>query len=309
MRFRRNIFYICIVFSFVLFFEGIFTLYNFDENSKTNFKRERTNNYEKTQIMRDIFGEKEDYPEYINLLLMGLDESEKRSDGITLINFQPQNGNINMLSIARDTMIKLNSGRTLKINALIGLGGESKIIEKVEELTDMPVHYYLTMNFEGFREIIDLLGGVEIDVPFNMEYDDPYQNLYIRIDKGKQILDGEKAEKYLRYRKGNRAGEGYEDGDIGRIKAQQKFIGEFINQKLKLKYFHKANDIFFIIKNNVTTNIELADVNYYLNVIKDINIDELKVFTLPGHSEYINNQYYYINDESKTRDIINNNFN
>ena len=143
---------------------------------------------------------------YINLLAMGLDESENRSDGIMLINFHPERGKVNVLSIARDTMVKFNNGKRSKINALIGIGGERKIIEKVEELTDMPVHYYLTINFEGFRKIIDLLDGIEIDVPFDMRYDDPYQNLHIGLNKGKQILDGKKAEQYLRYRKGNRAG-------------------------------------------------------------------------------------------------------
>jgi LCP family protein required for cell wall assembly len=296
------------VFSLVLFVEGVFTILNFTKTDNINLTKENENNYHNRQIVRNIYKEG-DYPEYINLLAMGLDESEDRSDGIMLINFHPKSGKVNILSIARDTMVKLNNGRRSKINALIGMGGEAKIIEKVEELIGMPVHYYLTMNFEGFREVIDLLDGVEIDVPFDMKYDDPYQNLYIRLNKGKQILDGEKAEQYLRYRKGNRVGEGYVDGDMGRIKTQQQFINEFIKQKLKLKYLLKIGDIFFIIKNNVTTNIEIGDFNYYLSTIKKIDTDKINFFTLPGHDEYIDNQYYYIYDEEKTKEIIKNNFN
>lgn len=308
MRLRKNIFYICTVFSLVLFVEGVFTIFNYSDNNNINFIKEKENNFEKRQIVRNIYTN-QDYPEYINLLVMGLDGSEQRSDVIILANFHPQTGKVNILSIARDTMVKLNTGKTLKINALIAIGGEAKIIEKVEELIDMPVHYYLTMNFEGFREVIDLLGGVEIDVPFDMNYDDPYQNLHIRVNKGKQILDGEKLEQYLRYRKGNKLGEGYVDGDIGRIKAQQGFINEFINQKLKLKYLVKISDVFFIIKNNVTTNIEIGDFNYYLSTIKNIDTDKVDFFTLPGYSEYINEQYYYIYNEEKTKEIINDNFN
>ena len=308
MNLRKSIFYICMVFSLVLFVEGVFTILNFTKTDNINLTKENENNYHNRQIVRNIYKEG-DYPEYINLLAMGLDESEDRSDGIMLINFHPKSGKVNILSIARDTMVKLNNGRRSKINALIGMGGEAKIIEKVEELIGMPVHYYLTMNFEGFREVIDLLDGVEIDVPFDMKYDDPYQNLYIRLNKGKQILDGEKAEQYLRYRKGNRVGEGYVDGDMGRIKTQLQFINEFIKQKLKLKYLLKIGDIFFIIKNNVTTNIEIGDFNYYLSTIKKIDTDKINFFTLPGHDEYIDNQYYYIYDEEKTKEIIKNNFN
>lgn len=295
------------VFSLVLFVEGLFTIINFSKNNNTNFTRPKENNHDKRKIVQNI-SKRGDYPEYINLLLMGLDESEKRADGIALINFHPQRGKVNILSITRDTMVKLDNGRISKINALLGMGGEAKIIEKVENLIDMPVHYYLTINFEGLREIIDLLDGVEIDIPFDMKYDDPYQNLYIRLEKGKQILDGKKVEQYLRYRKGNRTGEGYEDGDIGRIRAQQQFIKEFINQKLKLKYLVKINDIFFVIKNNVTTNIEIGDVNFYLSSIKNIDTDKVDFFTLPGYPEYIDNQYYYIHDDKKTKEIINNNF-
>jgi LCP family protein required for cell wall assembly len=296
------------VFSLVLFVEGLFTILNYSEKNNLNFIDEKEKNYEKKQIVRNIYKRK-DYPEYINLLLMGLDESEKRADGIMLVNFHPESGKVNILSITRDIMVKSDSGRIYKINALIGLGGEAEIIEKVEKLTTMPVHYYLTVNFKGFREIIDLLGGVEIDVPFDMKYDDPYQNLHISLNKGRQILDGEKAEQYLRYRKGNKTGEGYEDGDLGRIKAQQQFLKEFIKQKLKLKYLFKADDIFFVIKDNVTTNIEIGDVNYYIDCIKKIDVNKVDFYTLPGHPEYIDNQYYYIYDEEKTKEMINNNFN
>ncbi|HQD29846.1 LCP family protein [Acetivibrio saccincola] len=308
MSLRKKIFYICMVFSLVLFVEGLFTILNYSEKNNLNFIDEKEKNYEKKQIVRNIYKRK-DYPEYINLLLMGLDESEKRADGIMLVNFHPESGKVNILSITRDIMVKSDSGRIYKINALIGLGGEAEIIEKVEKLTTMPVHYYLTVNFKGFREIIDLLGGVEIDVPFDMKYDDPYQNLHISLNKGRQILDGEKAEQYLRYRKGNKTGEGYEDGDLGRIKAQQQFLKEFIKQKLKLKYLFKADDIFFVIKDNVTTNIEIGDVNYYIDCIKKIDVNKVDFYTLPGHPEYIDNQYYYIYDEEKTKEMINNNFN
>lgn len=184
---------------------------------------------------------------YINVLVLGLDDDEKRSDVIALINYNPDENKMNILSIARDTRVKVN-GKYMKINALIGKGGEKMVIDMVEDITGLPVDYYVTLNFKGFREIVDTLGGVEINVPFDMDYDDPYQNLHIHLKKGKQVLDGKKAEQFVRYRKGNHNGEGYEDGDLGRIKMQQLFMREFVNQKLKLKYLLKADEIFYTLK-------------------------------------------------------------
>jgi len=101
--------------------------------------------------------------------------------------------------------VKVN-GKYMKINALIGKGGEKMVIDMVEDITGLPVDYYVTLNFKGFREIVDTLGGVEINVPFDMDYDDPYQNLHIHLKKGKQVLDGKKAEQFVRYRKATTTG-------------------------------------------------------------------------------------------------------
>jgi len=214
---------------------------------------------------------------------------------------------MNILSIARDTRVKVN-GKYMKINALIGKGGEKMVIEMVEDITGLPVDYYVTLNFKGFREIVDTLGGVEINVPFDMDYDDPYQNLHIHLKKGKQVLDGKKAEQFVRYRKGNHNGEGYEDGDLGRIKMQQLFMREFVNQKLKLKYLLKADEIFYTLKKNMRTNIEIGDIRYFIKDIKNIKTPEINGYTLPGYSRYIGGQWFYIYDKKKTKELIEQNF-
>jgi len=196
----------------------------------------------------------------------------------------------------------------MKINALIGKGGEKMVIDMVEDITGLPVDYYVTLNFKGFREIVDTLGGVEINVPFDMDYDDPYQNLHIHLKKGKQVLDGKKAEQFVRYRKGNHNGEGYEDGDLGRIKMQQLFMREFVNQKLKLKYLLKADEIFYTLKKNMRTNIEIGDIRYFIKDIKNIKTPEINGYTLPGYSRYIGGQWFYIYDKKKTKELIEQNF-
>lgn len=239
----------------------------------------------------------------VNLLVLGLDEYEERSDVMLLANFNPNNGRLNLLSLARDTRVQIGR-RYTKINALVGIGGEELAIRKVEEFTGLPVSYYVTLNFEGFKKLIDILGGVEMNIKFNMNYDDPEQNLHIHLKKGKQVLNGEKAVQFVRYRKGNKPGTGYADGDLDRIKAQQKLIKALIEQKLKIKYLSKMDDIFDILKDHMRTNVEISDIHYYLPGISRIKFDEIKTFTIPGESVYRNRTWYYIHDEKRTRELI-----
>lgn len=301
MRSRRFIFWTCLILSVFLFIQGTYTLRSLNQD-EIKYYGENTP-LAKTKInVEDKKVEKS-----VNLLVLGLDEEELRSDVIGLINFNPSNKKINILSIARDTRVKAK-GKYGKINALISKGGESLVAKEVEEITGLSVDYYITLNFKGFRDIVDAVGGVEVNVPKDMDYDDPYQNLHIHLKKGKQILDGEKAEEFVRYRKGNHKGEGYGDGDIGRIEAQQLFLKEFISQKFKPRYIFKASSIFSILKENMKTNIKLDDIDFFVRQLNNIEINTVKTFTLPGVSEYRGGLWYYIYDKEKTEEIIKENF-
>lgn len=309
MNFRKSILYICVVFSLILFIQGVYTLLFAEERDNVTEFQSKYNPVEIVKRKIDEEYDKEDAISYsyINVLVIGLDDDEVRSDVIALLNYNPDENKMNILSIARDTRVKAN-GEYVKINALVGKGGEKILIDMVENMTGLHVDYYITANFKGFKEIVDALGGVEVEVPFDMDYDDPYQNLHIHLKKGKQILDGKKAEGFVRYRKGNHKGEGYEDGDLGRIKMQQQFIQEFIRQKFKLKYLLKADDIFYTLKKNMKTNIEIGDIHYFIADIKNIKAPTIKGYTLPGYSRYTGGQWYYIYNKKETKDLIEENF-
>ncbi len=266
------------------------------EENSLSLKNKKSNNINDNQ--------QENNP--INLLVLGLDGDGTRSDVILLANYMPGKNRVNILSITRDTKV-IVKGMNAKINALVGMGGEKLIVSKVEEMTGLPIDYYLTMDFNGFRKIIDELGGVEINVPFDMHYDDPLQNLHIHLKKGRQVLDGRKAEQFVRYRKSNIPGQGYKDGDLGRIAAQQLFIRELIKQKLNLKYISKIDDIFIILKEHTKTNIKLADIMYYLKNF-NIKIEEIKTWTIPGDSAIIDSISYFIYDSKETLKIIESSF-
>jgi len=289
-----------------------------DNSDSLGYKNDRIwNNMKNTENQEDIKHIETDtknnrvYPENprekpVNLLLLGLDKDKTRSDVIIVINYKPWKDALNMISIPRDTKVIIN-GENHKINAMIGMGGEELTISKVERITGLNIDYFVTIDLEAFRKIVDELGGVEVYVPFDMVYDDPEQDLHINLKKGLQILDGSKAEQFVRYRKGNVPQTGYKDGDIGRINAQQEFIKALIEQKLNLKYLHKLDEIYDILSKHTRTNIKLKDLSYYLrNInIKDIKINKINNYTLPGEAVIIDNLWYYIYDAEKTRELTN----
>lgn len=299
----RKVILITIIFLWsLLFINGISILAlkntnNGDENDTNNMTYPEAKDSEWYASGNDI----------INVLLLGLDSEETRTDVIMFLNYSSGGKKLNILSIPRDTRVRVR-GRIEKINAVAVIGGEELIIKGVEQITGLPIRYYLSLNFEGFREIIDVLGGVVMDVPINMKYNDPEQNLRIDLRKGIQVLDGQRAEQFVRYRKGNNPGEGYIDGDVGRNRMQQVFVKELITQKLKLKYLTKADDIFFILQDYMKTNIEITDIRHFAALYKGVDNLEINNYQLPGDSVCINNLWYFICDIEKTKELIDDNF-
>ncbi|MCX7922328.1 MAG: LCP family protein [Clostridia bacterium] len=299
MKLRRLIFISCIFISVVLFINGLSVLALINKKGLTRPFSKHLD----TQVKDNHMENSPLYRKPVNIIVLGLDEEEVRSDVILLLNFSPEKERLNILSIARDTRVRVG-GKSAKINALVGMGGEILAIKKIEELTGLQVNYYVTLNFKGFRKMIDTLDGVEVNIPFDMDYDDSEQNLHIHLRKGRQVLNGQKAEQLVRYRKGNKAGEGYTDGDLGRIKMQQQFIKELIDQKIRIRYITKIYDVFYILKEYMKTNIELGDINYYLRDIRNLSYEKVAAFTLPGEARYVNHLWFFIPDKEKTTELL-----
>lgn len=305
MKGNRFFFTVGVIMLLALFANGLYILYEqigngikqfpipLNKQSERNRAEQLTGHFESSVS--------EETP--VNLLVLGLDNEETRCDVILLFHFDPVSSRLSILSVARDTRVYAN-GVFCKINAVYSKGGEKMVAEEISEITGLPVHYYITMDFKGFREVIDALGGVDFNVPFRMSYDDPTQNLHIHLRKGLQHLDGRKAEQLVRYRKGNYKGQGYTEGDIGRIKMQQDFIKSLIEQKASLKYLSRADEIFEIFQNYVKTNIALPDIIQYMGFAGKLDKDEIRSYVLPGESHMINGAWFYIHDPDKTADII-----
>ena len=238
----------------------------------------------------------------INILLMVTDKSGYNTDTIMLVCYNKKTEKINVLSIPRDTRVQYGNKHG-KINAAYAMGEKGKkqeyAISKITEITGLDINYYAVIDPKAFRNIIDILGGVEIDVPMRMYYADPYQDLLIDLYPGKQVLDGAKAEQFCRYRAG------YAQADIARIDAQQMFIEELFKQKLNAKYLGKIDEIFDEVSANVNTNISVTDIFSFTPILNAMNGSSLQTYTLPGVPQTIGNASYYICNREETDKLIN----
>lgn len=236
-----------------------------------------------------------------NVLFLGLDKVSRSTDVIVLVNFSPKDGKVNVLSIPRDTKVSHN-GKTYKVNAMYAVGKEELAKEKIGEIIGQKVDYVVVANPEGFRNIIDILDGVEVNVPRNMNYDDYDQGLHIHLKKGLQVLDGKKAEQFVRYR------HGYTEGDLGRIDAQQIFFKAFMEQKMNPKYLFKADKILREVFNNVETNMTLTDALKYAVYAKDLKMENVNFCVLPGEPKRTSAAWYFICDPVKTQKLVSETF-
>lgn len=235
----------------------------------------------------------------INVLVVGVDKDGSRSDVNMLFCVDPVEKSIRLLSIPRDTRVKISKNSYTKINACIGRDdGEQLLIETVKELTGMPVHNFCKVNFEGLRNIIDILGGVKFNVPMDMDYDDPVQDLHIHLKKGEQVLNGADAEGLLRYRKG------YANADLGRIDTQQAFLKELIAQKLNAKYLLKAGAITKEINKNLETDMSAAYMLRYAWKFRESSNVTFESYMLPGNAKTIGGASYYVCDEDATETLV-----
>ena len=243
----------------------------------------------------------------INILMVGLEGT--RSDTIMLASYDRKTKEANIISIPRDTYYYRDGyykySDVQKINAVYGMEKESinSLMKAVSELTGLPIHNYATIEYDGVRAAVNAIGGVEVDVPFHMRYTDPYDKppLDINISAGKQIIYGDKAMEFLRFRKTNYDGySGYVNGDLGRVEVQQKFIKSAIKKSLSLKLPNVISAVYPHVKTDLTlTNL--------LGLGKDaigFSIENLDTMTLPGTDKMLGGVSFYIADGEEMTKVV-----
>lgn len=241
----------------------------------------------------------------INVMIMATDKGGLLTDTMMLASCDSDRKQINIISFPRDTRVKSSRGYR-KLNSVYATGKEGErhenTISYIRELTGLPVHYYVVVNPDGFRRVIDTLGGVWIDVPIRMYYTDPDQDLYIDLQPGYQLLDGAKAEQFCRFRSG------YANADLGRIEAQQNFVKALLDQKLKPEYFMKSGEIYQHIVDCVDTNFAVSDIPVFLKIFESLQGDGIRTYEMPMTPQTINGVSYVICDVKATKELIDTEF-
>jgi polyisoprenyl-teichoic acid--peptidoglycan teichoic acid transferase len=243
----------------------------------------------------------------VNILVLGVDigtpgaseqNNHKRTDTIMLLNYNPKYEGVNVVSIPRDLLITVK-GKNQKINAAHAIGGVSYIIDAVEQLLDLRINYYGKVDYTGFRELIDKIGGVEMTIPQRMEYDDPGQKLHIHFKKGETVhLDGKKAEEFFRWRKNN-DGTGLADGDLGRIENQHLFIEKVMEKFKSVAIIPKIPEILKVIPRYAETNMDAETMLKYGLEITKVKKENINMSTLQGDFANIDGAAYIVYDEKK----------
>lgn len=204
-----------------------------------------------------------------NLLFVGLDNSN-RADTIMLLTVK-ENG-IKGLSIPRNTLLE-----DKRISDILATeNGDQELIDTIKTTLSVPIHYYAKMDLTAVKEIVDNVGGIDFEVPMDMVYDDPYQDLHINLKKGVHTLNGEGVCQLLQFRRG------YPEGDLSRIQLHQQFIKEFIQQKLNKDNIDKAPEIFKVISDNIKTNYPISNLEQDMKIISAISSNNIVFETISG---------------------------
>jgi LCP family protein required for cell wall assembly len=219
--------------------------------------------------------------EQVNILLIGCDDiGDGLADTLMVARVDAERGRVGVISIPRDTRANIPGTGVRKINAAHALGGTELTRATVSQLLDMPIDYYVEINSAGLAQMVEAVGGIEVDVEKRMRYRDRAGDLNIRLEPGLQRLNGEQAVGYVRFR--------YDAlGDIGRIRRQQEFLRALAKQLTTPEMIPRIPVIAQSFLNTVETSLSARDLVYLAKLAKKITPEEVPMAALPGESRMI----------------------
>lgn len=240
----------------------------------------------------------------INVLLLGTDDGDsedmdkdipKRTDAMLVLSFDPEHNDVAIVSLPRDTRVTIPGRRWPdKINAAYAYGGVTMAKQTVANLFQIPIHYYMQVDWRGFIDVVDLLGGVDMYVEHDMDYEDPYADLKIHIKKGFQHLDGQKSGEYVRFRHD-------ELGDIGRVQRQQKFLKTLGSQFFEVQNLMKIPALVATVTKYVDTDMDVMTMIKAANTFKVFGKNAIKSEMLYGDFKTIDDISYWQTSPSQVR--------
>ena len=196
------------------------------------------------------------------------------TDTLMLVSVNSENDTVDVVSIPRDTRVDV-SWQGPKINTVFAMTGGNiyRLMEEVEKLVGFMPDFYVVLDLQAFVELVDVLGGVELDVPIRMQYSDPYDSppLHINLEPGHQRLTGEQAMHFIRYRAG--------DGDLGRVQRQQYFLRAVVAESMRVRNVPRIPALIEIFGEHVDTNLPLSGMTYLARQMT--NDENLNFHTMP----------------------------
>lgn len=215
---------------------------------------------------------------YTNILILGIDDGEQgepSADTILVLSFSNDTGKSRLISIPRNTWVNTNSSQGYLGN-FYSWGGANFVVRQVSALLGISIHQYVVIGMNTFAELVDVLGGVDIYVEEDMNYEDPESGLEIHLGQGYQHLNGEDSQKYLRFL-------GEKLGDVGRVQRQQKFMKALYAKVLQLDTIPKLPAIADIFRNKMETSAEIFDSAHLANVLRQMSSEPPTTVMLPGY--------------------------
>ena len=226
------------------------------------------------------------------------------SDSMLLLRFDPKKEKVSVLSIPRDTKVYIDGHGTRKINHANDYGGPALAAATASELLGgINIDRYVRVNVQGVEKLIDTLGGVTVNVPKDMKYNDFSQHLYIDLKKGIQHLDGDKAMQFLRFRY-----DGY--GDISRVQRQQMLMRSAVEQTLKPATVVKIPQILSVIQSHLDTNLTVRELMAIANFASQVDQANVQMTMLPGDFNSPNESVsYWVPDYEGINKLMTSHFN
>ena len=236
------------------------------------------------------------------IMIMGVDERDDdvgRSDTLMVATIDPKKNQVALLSIPRDTRVKIKGNGWDKINAAYAYGGEKLTQRTVEDFLGVNMDHYIIINPKSFQKIIDAIGGVDIDVEKRMYYEDPWDDdggLLIDLKPGRQHMDGKTAVTYVRYRD--------EEGDLGRVRRQQKFMKACMDKIVSPSIILKLPTVISEVMDSVKTDLSVRQLLEFVGTLKESQKNDLKTEMVPGRPLYIDGISYWIPDLKELRTAL-----
>ena len=270
-------------------FVGYFIFINKDQDS--------------SKILEGLKGQNGSY----SFLLLGVDSLDQkhaestRSDVIMIGNLNFDQGKIHLISIPRDTRtIIAGRKRKEKINHSFAYGGSELTLKTVNNLLGTDIKNYITVDYSFIKGVVNSVGGVKVDIPIDMDYDDEWDKppLHIHFKQGLQKLNGNDAIKFLRFR------HGYKENDLDRVKAQRNFVKALANKIKSPRGVLGIPAIINTYKKHADTNMEFSEVVKLGLAARKLDLSDISSDTIEGSPKYIGKISYFLMNEEKTDDLL-----